>query len=135
MEKCRFTISGPNAPELAKQLQNDLSQIFGAVEEIKALPEDDRATRADWVAVTALALSLPGALLAAADLAERLELKRKLQAVIDAARALPAKEQDKILLAPSPDRQIDLQKTDADELLNFVEQTSADSQKAIADKT
>lgn len=89
MSDLEFHLQGSQADATAAALERFFAETFGAnarreVLQAPAAGEGEKAV--DPVAVAALILSIPGALLAAMDLAERLQLKEKVANLIALAR-------------------------------------------------
>ncbi|EDM77956.1 hypothetical protein PPSIR1_19144 [Plesiocystis pacifica SIR-1] len=82
MSTLRIRVTGPGADKLAKELAERFADNFG--EEVVLAPEHAAAqntVRGDPVAVAALILSIPGAVLATIDLAERMKVAAKWRAL------------------------------------------------------
>ncbi len=88
----RFRLQGPDRDALAEALSAKLREDFEAAPELAPAREPDRPlTRSTGpVAVATLILTIPGAVWATVDLAERAKLVPKLRALIDWARARKA---------------------------------------------
>ncbi len=90
MANVRIHIDGPEAETGASEIADFLNENLAA-RVASAAPKAPVVTdqkTADPVAVAALILSIPSALLAAMDLAERIELRKKITRLIDLAKRL-----------------------------------------------
>ncbi|HAQ00649.1 MAG TPA: hypothetical protein DCQ35_11665, partial [Rhodospirillum rubrum] len=67
-------ITGPNAQALAAEVEAFFAEVIGTPVERRSLPKDDVIYRSDPLAVAALVLAIPGALVATLDLAQRARL-------------------------------------------------------------
>ena len=89
MSDLKFHLQGPQSGATAAALETFFAETFGAQarRESPSPPTVSEAEKAaDPIAVAALILSIPGALLATVDLAERLQLKQKAERLIALAR-------------------------------------------------
>ena len=86
MADIRFYVEGSDASEVARALEDHFEQEFGARPKRRSAPQPRPAPgqpeRGDPVAVAALILSIPAAVLATMDLAERVQLKAKIERLV-----------------------------------------------------
>ncbi len=120
MAKVRIHIDGQEAEacagEIAEFLNQNLAARVAATAPEAAEATDRKAT--DPVAVAALILSIPSALLAARDLAERIELRKKITKLIDLARRL-RRERQAVAWLETPSGLRDLDAMSPDEVLEL----------------
>ena len=89
MSELRLRIEGPGAETAAAEVGRAVEAELGAVPARTAVtPRSGEGERADPVAVAALVLAIPGAVLQAMDLAERVRLREKLGRLLGRLRAL-----------------------------------------------
>lgn len=89
----KFRIEGPEASALAAEIREILeSELATSVTERAEVPDPrGQITRSvDPLALSALVLAVPGAILAAADLAQRLELKPRVDRLLQRLRTRTA---------------------------------------------
>lgn len=89
MSDLKFHLQGPQSDATAAALEAYFAETFGETARRENLPmpaPGETQKAADPIAVAALILSIPGALLATVDLAERLQLKQKVERLIALAR-------------------------------------------------
>ena len=89
MSDLEFHLQGEQAATTAAALETFFAETFGAEirrESPPPLANGGAEKAVDPIAVAALVLSIPGALLATVDLAERLHLKQKVERLIALAR-------------------------------------------------
>lgn len=89
MSDLKFHLQGPQSGATAAALETFFAETFDAKarrENPRIPPSGETEKAADPIAVAALILSIPGALLATVDLAERLQLKQKVERLIALAR-------------------------------------------------
>ncbi len=80
----RLYVDGPDAERLAGELSQVIEREFDARprRELPSPPGAGAARGGDPVALAALVLAIPGAILAAADLAQRIKLREKVDRLI-----------------------------------------------------
>lgn len=89
MSDLKLHLQGSQTEATATALEAFFAETFGEParrESPLPPPVSEAAKAADPIAVAALVLSIPGALLATVDLAERLQLKQKIERLIALAR-------------------------------------------------
>ena len=88
MTMLRLVVSGERAAEAADELERKLGAGAAIERSLPAeLPEVERRAM-DPISLAALILSIPGAVLAAMDLADRIAKRRRAKALIDTAERL-----------------------------------------------
>ena len=90
MAELRFVLAGPEAGGAANVLIQALEEselVKATTTPVPALPEMARKIL-DPIALAALIVSIPGAVLAVSDLVDRIRKRRKAHAVIEVARRL-----------------------------------------------
>ena len=98
MSEVAIEIHGPQAESLAAELEALLQEELGETGRRVQTPTTAASTKADPVAVAALVISLPGALLATMDLAKRLDLVPRLQRLLAWARSKAGSETELTLI-------------------------------------
>jgi hypothetical protein len=86
-----FTLSGEAAAAAGAEFKDTLGDIVPGVDVVMQAPEalPEAARKAiDPIALAALIVSVPSAILAVVDLADRIEKRRRAQKLIDAAKRL-----------------------------------------------
>lgn len=88
MPDLKFHLQGSQTDATAAALETFFSETFGENARLESLqrPAGGETEKTDPIAVAALILSIPSALLAAMDLAARLQLKEKVARLISLAR-------------------------------------------------
>lgn len=86
MSEVAIEIHGPQAESLAAELEALLQEELGETGRRVQAPMAAAGTKADPVAVAALVISLPSAILATMDLAKRLDLVPRVQRLLAWAR-------------------------------------------------
>jgi hypothetical protein len=93
MTELRLVLSGDRAAEAADELERELAAGAAIERSLPAkLPEVERRA-IDPISLAALILSIPSAVLAAMDLAERIAKRRKAKALLDTAERLRVEKQ------------------------------------------
>ena len=122
-EELQFRIEGPDARNLAGELREILESELATpvTSRTESSPAGGSAMRSgDPLTVAALVLSLPGALLAAADLAQRLELKEKADRLLQRLRNRTAKSLGhRVEVVDAEGRGRSVETLDSDELLEI----------------
>lgn len=89
MSDLRLRVEGPNAETIAAEVAVAVEAELGTAPARTAVaPRSGERERADPVAVAALVIAIPGAVLQAMDLAERVRLREKLERLLGRLRAL-----------------------------------------------
>jgi hypothetical protein len=120
MPELKFVLAGEKADVVATALVSALGPEGDEArrEKVTEMPDADRKV-IDPISLAALILSIPSAVLAVMDIADRLNKRRKAQAVIDAAKQAKAEQKVDIYLLTAdqtpetvadltPDRLLDL---------------------------
>ncbi|TWA80386.1 hypothetical protein FBZ83_109192 [Azospirillum brasilense] len=116
-------IAGPNAGALAIELEAFFAEALGAVPERRGAPAaagTQRGDLADYAAVAALVLALPGAITATLDLAVRARLAERADRLLERLRGL-AGAGDSVSLSAGTALPLDLTRAGRDELLDRLE--------------
>lgn len=114
----KFRIEGPDAERLAVELGELVeSELGGRAERRPDAPPRDAVVRGDPLAVAAVVLAIPGALLAGADLARRLELKEKVGRLTAWARERAGGHRVEVIDADGRGRPLD--ETEAAEVIEI----------------
>ncbi len=120
-----FHVTGPDARRLADEFAELMAAELGtrprpSSEGDSRPSEPVRCRGADPVAVAALILAVPGAALAAADLAQRLELKQKLDRLLAWARdKLADDSQNRIEVVVPQGKTLELDRADSAEMIEI----------------
>lgn len=88
MSDLEFHLQGPQTDATAAELETFFAETLGANarREIHQPPSGGAGEKADPIAVATLIVCIPGAVLATIDLAERLQIKQKVERLIALAR-------------------------------------------------
>jgi hypothetical protein len=118
MKELRLYLEGAAAEQAAREIEDFFAQEFGHPP-VRVAPEvqTDRGKKADPVAVAALILTIPSAILATLDLAERIQLRKKLRRLIDLVRRQKA-EKGTVIRLETPTGLQDLLTADLDRFLD-----------------
>lgn len=123
MSDIEIQIRGEGAAQAAKELHSLFSGLFSEIPEpnhtvISRIKESATKTELDPVAVSALVLAIPGAIVATLDLVQRLSLPKQLGAVKDKLSASTEKHQQRIVKVNG--RQYDFDKLSNEELAELI---------------
>jgi hypothetical protein len=110
-------IEGPNATALATEAEAFLRDALQETPERTVVPPEQTPTRADPLAVAALLLSVPGAILATLDIAERLKLAERFDRFLATVKAR-ADNADRIQLCTGGEPALDLVRADRDQVMD-----------------
>lgn len=116
-------IAGPNAEALAAELESFFVEALGAVPERRLPPEDREAKRGDPVAIAALVLAVPGAIVATLDLAARARLGERIDQLLTRLRGTAAPD-DRVSLVSGTTPPLDLTTAGRDAVLDRLERPS-----------
>jgi hypothetical protein len=122
MSELTFVLAGTDTDAAADHLSTVLDDGRGIASRRLATetsPDDDRRV-VDPIAVASLIVSVPAAVLAVADIVDRIQKRRKAQSVIEAAKRIKADRQVEtyVLLADRTPRAV--AELDADQLLDLI---------------
>lgn len=109
-------LSGPAAETLSRPTKDFLRTISGEEPESRRSVPGDGALRGDPVAIAALILSVPGAILATLDLVERARLAQRIRKMLDAIRGADVTA----ILQTDDQPAINLKEATADEVMNRI---------------
>ena len=116
-------IEGPNAQALAAEADAFLREALRETPERAVMPAETTPTRADPIAVAALILSVPGAVLATLDIAQRLKLAERLDRFLATLRAR-AGGADRVQLCGGDEPSVDLIRADRDQVMDALSKRS-----------
>ena len=122
MAELRFVLEGPDTDTAAAALIEALGDEAGAAATtapVRSLPAAERKL-VDPIALAALIVSIPGAVLAVWDLADRISKRRKAHQVVETARRLRAERQVETWLLATDATPRSVADLDADGLLDLV---------------
>lgn len=123
-------IRGQNAAQAEQELQALFEAELGErAARLEAPAAAERgATRSDPVAVAALILAIPSAILATMDLAQRLKLKQRVDRLLDWARSKRAADPGiELTLVTSDGRALPLDRAEAGEVLDALAKGGEDT--------
>jgi hypothetical protein len=117
-------ISGPDAEALAAELAALVDDEFGTRPPVRPIrssaPPGEVMRSADPVAVAALVLAVPGALLAASDLARRMEVSQKIGRLLEwARRKTPESTSNRLEIVDGDGRARRLDRVDSAEVIEI----------------
>ena len=110
-------IEGAKAQALAAEADACLREALRQTPERAVVPPETTPTRADPIAVAALILSVPGAVLATLDIAQRLQLAERLERFLATLRAR-ADRADRVQLCGGDEPSLDLTRADRDQVMD-----------------
>jgi hypothetical protein len=121
MAELKFVLAGNQADVAATALVGALGPEGGEArrEKVTEMPDADRKV-IDPISLAALILSIPSAVLAVMDIADRLTKRRKAQAVIDAAKKVKAEQKVDIYMLASDETPHSVADLMPDQLLDLV---------------
>ena len=114
-------INGPNASALASELETFFAEALTIKVERAPIPTDEAIQRSDPVAVAALVLAIPGAILATLDLAARARLGERIDQLLTRLRGKAAAA-DSVQLTNGEGAGLDLITANRDAVLDELEQ-------------
>jgi hypothetical protein len=121
MSELKFVLAGTQSDLAAAALVSALGPegVEARRQKVTEMPDADRKV-IDPISLTALILSIPSAVLAVMDIADRLNKRRKAQAVIDAAKQAKAEQQVDIYLLTAEQTSQPIADLIPDQLLDLV---------------
>jgi hypothetical protein len=121
MSELKFVLAGTQSHLAAAALVSALGPegVEARRQKVTEMPDADRKV-IDPISLTALILSIPSAVLAVMDIADRLNKRRKAQAVIDAAKQAKAEQQVDIYLLTAEQTSQPIADLIPDQLLDLV---------------
>lgn len=117
-----FRIEGPDAAEAAAELSREIEKTLGQKPGLKKAdpPRTDDPVKVDPVAVAALVLAVPSALLAAADLVQRFKKKKQIDLIIEIAKKHNAENPETQIRISGPKGvSVHLHQADADSVIDM----------------
>ena len=116
----RLRVDSPDAERLAADLTDFLAATFDAkARRVANPPPSGRVLRGDPMVLAALILAIPGAVLAASDLVQRLELKEKIDHLLEWARRKRSEDGSRIELLDADDHALPLDTATSEEVLEI----------------
>jgi len=125
----KFNIQGPQAQTVAQELAAMITQTFDQSAQITESPlaKTSGNTKADPVAIAALVIAIPSAVLAVVDLVQRSKKKTKADHVIDFAQRQHRQNPQTAITITIPDGvSVNLHQTDSNTLIDLACQLSED---------
>ncbi|WP_413205736.1 hypothetical protein [Rhodospirillum sp. A1_3_36] len=116
----RLHISGPQAERLAADVVAVLEEVLGTPPERLPRPASAGIRRGDPIAIAALVLAIPGAVVATLDLAARAKLAERLGRLLTRLRETAGPE-DHLTLVSGGEPPLDLFTADLDRILDRLE--------------
>ncbi|WP_372396410.1 hypothetical protein ABMY26_11505 [Azospirillum sp. HJ39] len=118
-----ITIAGPKAPALAAEVEEFLADALGTDAERLPPSQDQAIQRGDPLAVAALVLAVPSAIVATLDLAARARLAERIDRLLERVRGTAAPA-DSVRLTSGAAPELDLITAKRDAVLDRLEQAS-----------
>ena len=112
-------LSGPAVTVVSSTAEDFLKEIAEADPKSQRLDCDENESKGDPLAITALILSIPGAVLATMDLVERAKVAERIRRLLDKVRGTKGTATLQIDTKPP----LDLKTTTEDEVMDFIAKT------------
>ena len=109
-------LSGSTAPVMFEPAEDLLRAVAGVEPQRRKLIHDERATKGDPVAVATLILSIPGAILATMDIAERVGIADRICKLLKKVR----KSDGEAILQVGSEPALDLKTATEDEVMDLI---------------